>query len=33
VTDYYGKQLTVKYQELSADGIPRFPIGLGFRID
>jgi ATP-dependent DNA ligase len=31
VTDYYGKQLTVKYQELSVDGIPRFPIGLGFR--
>jgi len=33
VGDYYGKFLTVKYQELSADGIPRFPIGLGFRID
>ena len=33
VTDYYGKFLTVKYQELSTDGIPRFPIGLGFRID
>ena len=33
VTDYYGNQLTVKYQELSNDGIPRFPIGLGFRID
>jgi DNA ligase-1 len=25
--DYIGKQLTVKYQNLSADGIPRFPIG------
>ena len=33
VHDYYGKYLTVKYQELSIDGIPRFPIGLGFRID
>lgn len=33
VGDYYGKYLTVKYQELSTDGIPRFPIGLGFRID
>ena len=33
VDDYYGKLLTVKYQELSVDGIPRFPIGLGFRID
>jgi DNA ligase-1 len=33
VNDYYGKYLTVKYQELSVDGIPRFPIGLGFRID
>ena len=33
VPDYYGKLLTVKYQELSVDGIPRFPIGLGFRID
>jgi DNA ligase-1 len=31
VTDYYGKELTVKYQELSTDGIPRFPIGLGFK--
>jgi ATP-dependent DNA ligase len=33
VGDYYGKYLTVKYQELSTEGIPRFPIGLGFRID
>jgi len=33
VGDYYGKLLTVKYQELSVDGIPRFPIGLGFRMD
>jgi DNA ligase-1 len=33
IGDYYGKYLTVKYQELSVDGIPRFPIGLGFRID
>lgn len=31
--DYIGKQLTVKYQNLSADGIPRFPIGLRVRED
>ena len=31
VKDYYGKMLTVKYQELSADGIPRFPVGIVFR--
>lgn len=31
--DYIGEQLTVKYQNLSADGIPRFPIGLRFRED
>ena len=33
VQDYYGKWLTVKYQELSKDGIPRFPIGIGWRIE
>lgn len=33
VTDYYNKYLTVKYQELSEDGIPRFPIGIAFRCD
>jgi ATP-dependent DNA ligase len=26
-----GKQLTVKYQELTADGIPRFPVGVCIR--
>ena len=31
VGDYYGKMLTVKYQELSLDGIPRFPVGICFR--
>ena len=31
VKDYYGKMLTVKYQELSSDGIPRFPVGICFR--
>ena len=31
VTDYYGKMLTVKFQELSSDGIPRFPVGISFR--
>jgi hypothetical protein len=33
VEKYYGKLLTVRYQELSDDGIPRFPVGIGFRID
>ena len=31
VEDYYGKWLTVKYQELSPAGIPRFPVGIDFR--
>lgn len=30
---YYGKMLTVKFQELTDDGIPRFPVGLHFRPD
>jgi ATP-dependent DNA ligase len=30
-TDYIGKKLTVRFQELSNDGIPRFPVGLTFR--
>ena len=29
--DYVGKQLTVRYQELTEDGIPRFPVGIAFR--
>ena len=29
--NYIGKMLTVKYQELSEYGIPRFPVGLAFR--
>lgn len=29
--DYIGQYLTVKYQELSPDGVPRFPIGKGIR--
>lgn len=29
--DYYGQWLTVKYQELSPAGIPRFPVGIDFR--
>jgi hypothetical protein len=30
--DYIGKKmLTVKYQELSSDGVPRFPIGIAIR--
>jgi DNA ligase-1 len=32
IHDYYGKWLTVKYQELSKDGIPRFPVGVGWRM-
>lgn len=31
--DYIGRELTVKYQNLSADGIPRFPIGERIRED
>jgi len=33
VKSYYGKWLTVKYQELSKDGVPRFPVGIDFRTD
>ena len=29
--NYVGKQLTVRYQELTEDGIPRFPVGISFR--
>jgi hypothetical protein len=29
--DYVGKQLTVKYQELSENGVPRFPVGKSVR--
>jgi len=28
---YIGKGLTVKYQELTNDGIPRFPVGIAIR--
>jgi len=28
---YIGKQLTVRYQELTTDGVPRFPVGIAFR--
>jgi hypothetical protein len=30
---FIGKQLTVQYQGLSKDGIPRFPVGVGLRMD
>ncbi len=33
VSQYYGKKLIVKYQELSDDNIPRFPVGIGIRAD
>jgi DNA ligase-1 len=29
--DYIGKSLTVRYQELTDEGIPRFPVGIAFR--
>lgn len=29
--NYNGKQLTVKFQNLTPDGIPRFPVGIRFR--
>jgi DNA ligase-1 len=29
--NYVGKHLTVRYQELTNDGIPRFPVGIAFR--
>ena len=29
--DYIGKQLTVRYQELTDDGVPRFPVGIAIR--
>ena len=28
---YIGKKLTVRFQELTGDGIPRFPVGISFR--
>lgn len=31
VKSYYAKKLTVKYQEISEEGIPRFPVGIEFR--
>lgn len=31
ISNYIGKQLTVKYQELTPDGVPRFPTGIAFR--
>jgi DNA ligase-1 len=31
IEGWYGKKLTVKYQELTKEGIPRFPVGIGFR--
>jgi DNA ligase-1 len=29
--DYVGKKLTVRYQELTDEGLPRFPVGIAFR--
>lgn len=31
--EYMGKPLTIKYQNLSKDGIPRFPVGKSIRFD
>ena len=30
-SDYIGWQLTVRYQELTDDGVPRFPVGIAIR--
>ena len=30
-SDYVGKMLTVRYQELTPDGVPRFPVGVTIR--
>ena len=30
-SDYIGKKLTVRYQELTDDGVPRFPVGITIR--
>ena len=30
-TQYIGRKLTVRYQELTEGGIPRFPVGIAFR--
>ena len=30
---YIGKLITVKYQRLSKDGIPEFPVGIGLRLE
>jgi DNA ligase-1 len=29
--DYIGKKLTVRFQELTDERIPRFPVGIAFR--
>ena len=31
LADYIGKHLTVRYQELTDDGRPRFPVGIAVR--
>ena len=30
-SEYVGQQLTVRYQELTDDGVPRFPVGIAIR--
>jgi len=30
-TEYIGKMLTVRFQELTDEGLPRFPVGIAFR--
>jgi DNA ligase-1 len=29
--EYVGKMLTVRYQEMTDIGVPRFPVGIAFR--
>jgi len=31
--DYIGRMLTVKFQEITANGMPRFPVGMRLRED
>jgi DNA ligase-1 len=30
-SEYVGKKLTIRFQELTDEGLPRFPVGIAFR--